>query len=494
MPFFSGNFRLGLNVQGSCIGQPAVAIPAGVRDTQALANAPAPGARESLAVTDIQPREEDFVRAQYRALSNTVVASKTWRATYFPEKVLKKAAPLLAGRPLYKDHNLWSVSNIIGKVVGTAYGAGHTLANGVIVPPGINADIELDSMIAPELARNLLRGNLDSVSVTVDFMWEASHEFENEWDFYNNIGGVGSDGKQVVRVVTEILGFAELSLVWSGADPFAKEIGADGKIRYIQPSEVSSDKYKFSFSSAAELDAFEKHKMAFATERFGYIANSKPETGTGPDKPTENMNAFQKWVQERLTALGIQDQSALTEADLAQFVFTKGQPAATEELADVRKNLSLAEGRVKESSDALASAQTQLADTKDALTKEQARVKDLETKLSEVQTQSLATKRAQVLEFHRKANNGETDPAIKTIIDGAEESSLAALAKSFGGTLAEKFSGYCKSCKSEDIAFGSSAESREDTSLKQKEGAALNAPANTSDIRKAFTQLKPIIQ
>jgi len=57
-------------------------------------------------------------------------------------------------------------------------------------------------------------------------------------EFYSKVGSFDDKGKLIQRVVTEIAGFHETSLVAHGADPFAQKVGKDGKI--INPSYARS--------------------------------------------------------------------------------------------------------------------------------------------------------------------------------------------------------------------------------------------------------------
>ena len=183
---------------------------------------------------DIVPKEEDFIRVPFRLISATIVGGGTWKATDFSNAaVLKKSTKMLEGKPLYKDHET-DIDNWVGFVEGVKWSESSVdTAAKVNVPAGIDGIVVVDAKTNPKVARGLLMGTIFSNSVTVEFNWEMSHEFENEYDFQRNIGTLGKDGKMVRRVVTQVNAYHESSLVWLGADPFAKMIEQDGTLRQI---------------------------------------------------------------------------------------------------------------------------------------------------------------------------------------------------------------------------------------------------------------------
>lgn len=191
------------------------------------------------------PQEEDFLPYPFRHISATIVGGGTWKATDFPEKVLKKSTPMLAFKPSYVNHNL-ETGNIVGVVGQTKWSPGFTMPDGTKVPPGIDAPIWVDGKLHTDLCRKLSAfpvPHIQSVSVTVVFEWEPSHVFENRegeedlWLFEMRIGQM-VDGEMVRRVATKIVEYYETSFVWLGADPFAKILDANGKPLNIEKSAI----------------------------------------------------------------------------------------------------------------------------------------------------------------------------------------------------------------------------------------------------------------
>ena len=171
----------------------------------------------------VNSESETSIVRTYRALSAAVLPG---RFIDFPEKILKSAQRFFKTRdngsavPVFKDHNR-SVDAWLGKVSSTYWDKGNES-----IPSGVNSIIEFDrAAIGTVIERGLLTGGLNSVSVTVDFEWKPSHPDMEIWDFYNKLGDE-VNGELVRIVATKIVGIYEISLVWEGADPFAKEVAA----------------------------------------------------------------------------------------------------------------------------------------------------------------------------------------------------------------------------------------------------------------------------
>lgn len=167
------------------------------------------------------PAEEDFIDVTYRALSASMLADRP--VDFSNEPMLKRATKLLDGQTVFKDHQT-SVDNWVGRVAATNW---DTETKGI--PPGINAVLRLDTIKDPMAVRGVLQGALHSASVTVSFEWKPSHpKLMEDNTFFQNLGEQ-VDGQTVRVIVTKIEKFWEISLVWQGADAFAKQIGEDGK-------------------------------------------------------------------------------------------------------------------------------------------------------------------------------------------------------------------------------------------------------------------------
>lgn len=179
---------------------------------------------------DIMPKREDFIEVPFRLISATVVGGGSWKAADFSNvDVLKPSTMMLEGKTVYKDHET-DMDNWVGLVTGVKWTESFVdTATGITVPAGIDGMIAIDAKTNPKTARGVLGGMIYSNSVTVEFEYEMSHHFENEWDFIERVGTFGSDGKMIRRLVKKIVNYHESSLVWLGADPFAKAIKTEGE-------------------------------------------------------------------------------------------------------------------------------------------------------------------------------------------------------------------------------------------------------------------------
>lgn len=267
-------------------------------------------------VEDCKPKPEDYVYVAFRALTATIVASETWRSTDFTgDGVLKAAMPFLIGKQVYKDHGTWTIDNVCGIVTSATYSGTSVGADGTVVPAGIDVLLRFDVKLQSDLVRKLLSepAEIQSCSVGVSFMWEPSHNFTKgdgtfDWNvFYQALGGPGEDGAQVTRVVTEVLGIDEISLVTFGADPYAKILDANGIPVNIDTKAIATFS-KFTELGQSEKEYCEKEQSIFAVETY-----SKSQT---------------KAIQE-------QYQSGINKPVIAE-------PAKTEQTEDSDMKLSLA--------------------------------------------------------------------------------------------------------------------------------------------------------
>lgn len=182
---------------------------------------------------EVDSQEDDFVEVTYRALSAAMLADRP--VDFSKGAVVKNATKKLVGQTVFKDHNT-AVDNWVGRVVATNW---DTETKGI--PPGINSLLKLDMVKDPMTVRGVLQGAIHSASVTVTFQWEPSHkELMDNGTFFSRLGEE-IDGETVRIVVTKIEKFWEISLVWQGADEFAKQIDDNGKpVLEADPSHFSN--------------------------------------------------------------------------------------------------------------------------------------------------------------------------------------------------------------------------------------------------------------
>lgn len=229
------------------------------------------------------PKEGDFEYFGFRQISaDTVIGSGTWKATEFPSRVLKSAVKLLDSKPAYLEHHDYA-NAVIGTVKNPVWQDSYVLPNGVIVPSGINAIFKLNKNLKPEIVAHLNDPDspLRHCSVGVYFKWEASHDFENKYDFYDKLGTV-VDGAEVRRVVTEILFFDESSLVHSPADKFASILNDKGEIKHIAFSEVKEGEENLDWFKENQPFVLE-HEMPEEFLNFSAVEDKVNDDETPPD-------------------------------------------------------------------------------------------------------------------------------------------------------------------------------------------------------------------
>lgn len=169
---------------------------------------------------DVTPQEGDYVYPRFRALSQTLIGG--YYLDFTTSGVLEDSVGMLMGQTVYADHWFWSVDGWLGVVSEAAWDAEGAQSEGV---PGINVELKIDALLNPRIARGLMMTPpaIHSVSVTVLFEFEFSHPQLVEENRFWNLLGEEVDGEIVRLIVTKILAYWELSLVFQGADRLAKQ-------------------------------------------------------------------------------------------------------------------------------------------------------------------------------------------------------------------------------------------------------------------------------
>lgn len=201
----------------------------------------------SVTSKDFTPRDEDYIRVPFRLLSAGIVAGETWRATDFSRgDVLRDSQELLVGVPIYIEH-ADEIGNEHGVIESVEWQESHVSAEGLLIPAGIVGMLKVDAKSNTKTARNLLSDPpaIFSVSVSVDYQWEPSHQFDSMHEFEDSIGSFNEDGEMIRRMATDIRAYYEASLVSLGADPYAKQI-INSKV--YKPDQVRS------YNSSLQLD------------------------------------------------------------------------------------------------------------------------------------------------------------------------------------------------------------------------------------------------
>lgn len=181
-------------------------------------------APEFQTLDDLKPKPTDFIHPLFRALSATLIEG--YWLDYSKPGVLQAAVPLLQGQTVYEDHRYWRVADWVGVVSKSVWDEKGEESDGI---PGINAELKIDWKKNPWIARGLMMTPpaIHSVSVTVLFEFDFSHPDLVEQGRFWDLLGEEVEGEIVRLIVTKILGFWELSLVFQGADTLAKQLDGE---------------------------------------------------------------------------------------------------------------------------------------------------------------------------------------------------------------------------------------------------------------------------
>lgn len=261
-------------------------------------------------VTDVLPRDEDYIYVQFRALSQRIVEGQ-WLDFTTPG-VLEEAVALLRGATIYPNHEFWNIEKWLGSVSQTAWDAAGANSGGI---PGVNAEYKIDALMNPRIARGLMMRPpaIHSTSLTVLFEFEYSHEdLAKEYKFWSLLGEE-VDGHIVRLIVTKIREIWEASLVFQGADRLAKHQG----------DEEAADDFESLEAAGEDLPT-----------------NSKDEVKT------------MKLTKEQKTELGIEfDGEDVPETELlkaATALAGKVKPFADVDLANLQERAAAGDGYIEQ--------------------------------------------------------------------------------------------------------------------------------------------------
>lgn len=183
----------------------------------------------NLTPEQLQPKDEDFIYPVFRGLSEVIVRKRSYPVDFSKNGALQESGKKLVGQTIYNNHEM-IIGNQLGVVDQVEWQEAIKLSKGVI-PAGLNTRLKIDSKSHPNIARGILMEPpaIHSTSVTIEYAWEKSHQMADD-EFYNRWGTFDKNGDLIRKVVTQVARYWEISLVAHGADPYAKKIGADGKI------------------------------------------------------------------------------------------------------------------------------------------------------------------------------------------------------------------------------------------------------------------------
>lgn len=419
---------------------------------------------------EFNPNESDFIEPVFRMLSNCIV-SKNYTPTEFSEEVLKASMNLLVGQTVNCDHET-SVGNAIGVVKEVFWQDSYRDESGVIVPGGINAKLKIDSKANPRIARgiNMDPPSIHSNSVTVQFEWKPSHNFENPWEFWEKLGTYDEKGEMIRRIVTKIISFKETSLVSHGADPYAQKIENN---RIVNPG--YADAVYNSFSEDAQRIIKEKisHSRAFYMDfkdsnNESLMYNTSKNINRGTDSNQEQSNTHQqnlnkKNMNELLAQLF--GEGMLT---LAEGTSPSSELVLSEIKRIVSENVSLSEVK--------STLESTINSLKEEVSSLKEKVKSSERFSSIGENHFNDVKSSTLASYRKLMGEGKEDANIVTLIESVDNiDTLISLKDSYENQLKEKFPLHCNHCGSKDISRASSLNSEDSNGETKPEDKTINS-------------------
>lgn len=180
--------------------------------------------------------EDNYLLVPFRGLSATLI--RDYAIDFTKDGVLKAAVGMFNELPMYVDHWL-EVDNWVGRTSNAHWTDGEgDVPGGVDFMARIYKGEQLTGVYKDRQTKLLVgiqEDIINSVSATLTFQWAKSHPDMADTDFWRSLGDE-IDGESVRLVVTKIDWVGEISLVWAGADPYAKRRGMSLEAR-MQGSE-----------------------------------------------------------------------------------------------------------------------------------------------------------------------------------------------------------------------------------------------------------------
>ena len=156
--------------------------------------------------------DEKYIYPVFRALSKIVIPGYWLNFTL--GNVLKDSTDLIKKQTVYPNHDT-DVEKWLGVVEDSMWADKSE-------PNGIDITLKIDKVINPRIAEGLRMRPpaLHSGSVGIRFKWQKSHPDLDQ--FWYKLGTT-VDNKLVTIDITEITSYTEFSVVYQGADPYAKQ-------------------------------------------------------------------------------------------------------------------------------------------------------------------------------------------------------------------------------------------------------------------------------
>lgn len=420
---------------------------------------------------DFEPKDSEFIEPVYRLLSEAIV-SKYWPTDFSQNNVLKKSMNMLVGQTVNCDHET-SVGNAIGTVKSVYWQPAYKdETTGLMIPAGINGVLKIDAKSNPRIARGVMMDppSIHSNSVTVRFKWEKSHPEYDDDKFFNLMGTYDSKGVLIRRVVSEIVSYMETSLVSHGADPFAKKIGADGKITHSKDalrtysfSEMVESK-NYYFSDFKGLKPSETHEDTLHNTMVYINENEPSKINSNNNKKETKMDLLEQLFGEGMLILA--DGQERTSEVALQLIreLVSSKTSLSQEVATLTEKLRLAEE----------------ANNPEVVTQLNQQI-EADKPFVTIGKQSVTSLRETAVADYTKLMGDKVDQSMLNILQNADYNTLVTLNSTHKTQLDEKFPLSCKSCGSHDVSRGSATtQNKEDDEVKD---TPVSTEQALSDIR-----------
>ncbi len=382
----------------------------------------------------------------WRHLSATIVGEHTWKATDFTKKnVLKNSTKLLNNVPAYLNHFMY-VGNAIGTVINPRYSKAFTNQQGIEIPAGIDAEFA----VLKNVKRNadiieFLKSEYNpyrDASVKIYFKWEASHEFESEWEFWDLLGSVIIDDSgnesMVRRIATEIIEYGESSLVAAGADEFAVQHNDNGDIvgfNTVSRNDIIGSCSKY--NDPLNQEYFDSKKFFI----IDCVNDSKSLSLSQTENKKNSMNEILKFIGEKIG----KGPSDLHLSDVEKYFSENKTKSDYDSVVD---ELGIKKNEVSDLKVKLDASESKVTKLNASIEENKAKVAYADSKRGELV--------AQAIRLATASAGGNLSDKVKAQIENDDADILEEKIIAFGGNVAGKFGSTCSDCGSNKIDFKSS--------------------------------------
>lgn len=397
---------------------------------------------------DLSPKDKEFIQPVFRALSEVIVHKSYNPVDFSLNGVLKKSKSLLIGTTINADHET-SIGNALGAVKEVSWQDASKTDTGITIPAGINAKLKIDGKSHPRVARAIMMDppSIHSTSVTVEFLWDKSHQSLSSDEFFAQLGKKDKNGDIIRRIATNVRRYPEISLVSHGADPFAQLVKENG---IINPNWAN-----ISYNSFTG-DVKKKQNFFFFDNKTDIIKNSIPDEPIDNDyTDNDKLNIMNKELIIFLSALlmvPIQNPEAPEQTEL-----TALQDKVTEAI-----NLS---NSLKTEVDTTNEELVRLKDIETAYNAEKENLTNA-TVLAKFKTDTTASLKSKVLSNYKLIEGDKANNTLVKMIEEASFETLSALNITYETQLAEKFPLACKKCGSKEVNRSTAKQAEENNEAK----------------------------